>query len=81
MAKNTTKNTISTINQIFDDLDKYRLFCSQYGYYFDEADLYDQRNFVYRQFQRFLSGKPVKNQWEVDYLKWKEQEAAKLAKS
>ena len=49
MAKNTTKNTISTINQIFDDLDKYRLFCSQYGYYFDEADLY--RSAEYKEWQ------------------------------
>ena len=77
MAKHTTKNTVSTISQIFDDLDNYRLFCSQYGYVFNEAELYDQRSYVYRQFQRFLTGKPVKNQWEIDYTKWKEQEANK----
>ena len=75
MANNTTKNQI---NQIFNDLDKYREFCRDYGYRFNEADLYNQKNYIYRQFQRFISGKPVKNQWEADYTKWKEQEATKV---
>ncbi len=73
MAKNTTKNTASRVAQIFDDLDIYRNFCRDYGYRFDEADLYNQRSYVFRQFQKFAAGKSVKNQWEIDYAKWKEQ--------
>ncbi len=70
MANNTTKNQI---NQIFNDLDKYRNFCREYGYRFNEADLYNQKNYIYRQFQKFIAGKPVKNQWELDLVKFREQ--------
>ena len=78
MANNTTKNTSARVNQIFDDLDNYRDFCRSHGYKFNEADLYNTRSFVFRQFQKFVAGKQAKNQWEVDYTKWKEQEATKV---
>ena len=70
MANYTTKNHI---NQIFNDLDRYRNFCREYGYRFNEADLYNQKNYIYRQFQKFIAGKPVKNQWEFDQVKFREQ--------
>ncbi len=75
MANN--KST-TNVTQIFDDLDKYRIFCRDYGYRFNEADLYNTKNYIFRQFQKFIAGKPVKNQWEIDYTKWKEQEATKI---
>lgn len=78
MAKNTTKNTSAQVKQIFEDLDNYRNFCRDYGYRFNEADLYNTKNYIFRQFQKFVAGKPVKNQWELDYTKWKEQEATKV---
>lgn len=68
-----TKTTISRAFQVFEDLDKYRNFCRDYGYRFNEADLYSQRSHVFRQFQKFIAGKSVKNQWEYDYTKWKEK--------
>lgn len=70
-----TKTNTARINQIFDDLDRYRNFCREYGYRFNEAELYNPRSNVYKQFQRFLTNKPVKDQWEVDYIKYREQEA------
>jgi hypothetical protein len=54
------------VNQIFDDLEIYRNFCREYGYRYDEADMYNNRSYVFRQFGKFLQGKPVKDQWEVD---------------
>jgi len=48
---------------IFNDLDKYREFCVDYGYKFDEATLGDMRNFVYRQHTRQLQGKEAKYNW------------------
>lgn len=72
MAKNTTKTT-NHVNQIFNDLDIYRNFCREYGYKFNEADLYNQKSYIFRQFQKFITGKPVKNQWELDLVKFKEQ--------
>ena len=73
MAKNTTKNTSAQVKQIFEDLDTYRNFCRNFGYRFNEADLYNTKNYIFRQFQKFIAGKPVKNQWELDLNKFKEQ--------
>lgn len=78
MAKNTTKNSSAQVKQIFEDLDNYRNFCRNFGYRFNEADLYNTKNYIFRQFQKFVAGKPVKNQWEIDYTKWKEQEATRV---
>jgi hypothetical protein len=80
MASNNPKNSLSRVKQIFDDLDNYRNFCRDHGYRFNEADLYSQRSYVYRQFQKFTSGKPVKNQWEVDIVKFREQNATRIAR-
>ena len=62
MAKPQIKPN-AKVNQIFDDLDKYLDFCQEYGYKYDEADLYNQRSYVYRQFTKFATNRPVKNQW------------------
>ena len=78
MAKNTTKNTSAQVKQIFEDLDNYRNFCRNFGYRFNEADLYNTKNYIFRQFQKFIAGKPVKNQWELDLVKFKEQEATRV---
>lgn len=78
MAKNTTKNTSAQVKQIFEDLDNYRNFCRDHGYRFNEADLYNTKNYIFRQFQKFVAGKPVKNQWELDLVKFKEQEATRV---
>jgi hypothetical protein len=75
MANTNSKNSLSRVKQIFNDLDNYRNFCREHGFRFDEADLYSQRSYVYRQFQKFITGKPVKNQWEIDLVKFKEQAA------
>ena len=51
------------VQQIFDDLEKFLEFCQEYGYKYDESDLYNQRSYVYRTYTKFLTGKSVKNQW------------------
>jgi hypothetical protein len=63
----------TNIKQVFEDLDRYRNFCRDFGYRFNEADLYNQKNYIYRQFQKFISGKSVKNQWEIDLGRLKDQ--------
>jgi hypothetical protein len=52
------------VQQIFEDLEKYLDFCKDYGYKFDESDLYNQKNYVYRQYIKFSTGKQVKDNWE-----------------
>jgi len=65
MARNEYKSN-HRVNQIFDDLENYLDFCKTYGYRYDEADLYSSRSYVFRQYTKFLQGKPVKDQWEID---------------
>lgn len=54
------------VTQIFDDLEMYLEFCREYGYKYDEATLYDMRNHVYRQFNRYRENKAVTSRWEED---------------
>lgn len=64
MARSTNTKNNARVQKVFDDLDKYRDFCREYGYRFDEADLYSNRSYVWRQYNKLLAGKEVKNQWE-----------------
>lgn len=57
------------VQQIFDDLDKYREFCVGYGYKFDEATLYDMRNYAYQQYTKYIGHKNYKDQWAEDTKK------------
>ena len=66
MAKNDKAYNNARVNQIFDDLEDYLNFCREYGYKFDESDLYSNRSFAYRQYQKLLSGKQPKDMWEAD---------------
>jgi len=54
------------VQQIFEDLEKYLDFCKTFGYPFDEAELYSNKSFVHRQFAKYLSGKAVKDNWQLD---------------
>jgi hypothetical protein len=67
MAKQTIKPNPRT-REIFDDLEKLLDFCKTYGYVFNERDLYSQRSYVYRQYQKFVAGKPFKDNWDLDKL-------------
>lgn len=51
------------VRQIFEDLENYLTFCQDYGYKFDEATLYDMRNYVYRQYNKYATGKQAKDNW------------------
>jgi len=60
------KRSNNQVNQIFDDLEGYLNFCRLYGYKFDEAELYSNRSFAFRQYTKFLQGKNFKDMWEQD---------------
>lgn len=66
MAKQKLAGTFSTNNQVFEDLEKYRDFCVQYGYKYDESTLYDQRVNTFRQYNKYMSGKNFRDCWEED---------------
>jgi len=65
MAKPEFKSN-PRVHQIFDDLEQYLEFCVEYGFIFNEATLYDTKNYVYRTFTKKLAGKVVKNMWDED---------------
>lgn len=54
-----------TVARVFEELDAYREFCVEYGYIFDEKDLY-KRNTIYGQFERARRGDRVINNWAED---------------
>jgi hypothetical protein len=61
------------VNQIFDDLEKYRDFCVEFGYKFDESNLYNMRNYAYQQYSKYTSRKNFKDQWEADQRRFSQQ--------
>jgi len=51
---------------VFEDLDQYLDFCRDYGYRYDERDLYNWKSYAYQQFNKFLQGKTAKDMWTED---------------
>ena len=62
MAKQTFQPN-ARVAQIFSDLENYLEFCREYGYRYDESTLYDMRDYAFRQFQKFATGKTPKDCW------------------
>ena len=54
------------VTAIFNDLEKYLDFCKDYGYKFDEAELYSNKSNAYRQYTKMVSGKQARNNWVED---------------
>lgn len=54
------------VKKIFDDLEKFRNFCVDFGYKFDESALYNMRSYAFQQYSKFASGKMAKNMWVED---------------
>jgi hypothetical protein len=51
---------------IFDDLEKFLDFCRDYGYRYNETDLYNWKSYAYQQFMKLQQGKSAKNMWMQD---------------
>jgi hypothetical protein len=66
MAKIRTKILNPRTEQVWTDLEAYREFCVDFGYKFNEADLYNMRTYPFQQFNKFRNGKNCKDQWDVD---------------
>ena len=49
---------------IMEDLDLFREFCVDYGYRYNEADLYNFKAYAWQQYNKFTQGKNAKNMWE-----------------
>lgn len=51
---------------IMDDLDNFKEFCVDYGYRFNEGDLYNFKAYAWQQYNKFSQGKNAKNMWDED---------------
>lgn len=54
------------VNRVFNDLENFKSFCVEYGYSFNEADLYKRNTHAYSQYERVRRGEKIPNNWEVD---------------
>lgn len=54
------------VKEIFDDLERYQEFCRDFGYRYNEADLYNWKSYAFQQFNKHLQGKPAKDMWPID---------------
>jgi hypothetical protein len=57
----TMKNEVV---QIFEDLEVYEQFCRDYGYVYDERDLYKDRG-AYAEFLKMKKGREPWDQWRT----------------
>ena len=65
MAKPQIKPN-ARVQQTLEDLDKFREFVVDYGYRFNEADLYNFKSYAWQQYSKFTSGKTAKDMWAED---------------
>ena len=65
MSKPATKSN-PRVQQIFEDLEKFHEFVSEYGYRFNEADLYNFKSYAWQQYSKYTQGKNAKNMWWED---------------
>lgn len=61
----------SATTKIFDDLDNFRDFCRDYGYRYNEKDLYNWKSYAWQQYNKLLNGKNVKDMWFQDGKRFK----------
>ena len=64
MAQTKRKNPRT--EQVLNDLDAFRDFCRDFGYRFNEEDLYNMKTYPFQQYNKFRNGKNCKNQWDID---------------
>jgi hypothetical protein len=52
--------------QTQEDLNKFLDFCVEYGYRYNENDLYNFKAYAWQQYNKFIQGKNAKNMWIED---------------
>lgn len=65
MAKPTFKPN-HRVTEIFEDLETYQEFCQDFGYRYNEADLYNFKSYAWQQYSKHAQGKNAKNMWSED---------------
>ena len=51
---------------VLEDLSNFLEFCRDYGYRFNETDLYNFKAYAWQQYNKFTQGKNATNMWDED---------------
>lgn len=51
---------------VLEDLSLFLDFCVEYGYRFNEGDLYNFKSYAWQQYNKYSQGKNAKNMWVED---------------
>jgi hypothetical protein len=54
------------VKRVFNDLENFKVFCVEYGFVFNEADLYKRSAHAYLQYERVRRGEKIPNNWDID---------------
>ena len=54
------------VASVFEDLEQFLKFCQNFGYKFNEGDLYNWKAYAYQQFNKHTQGKFAKDMWSID---------------
>jgi hypothetical protein len=49
-----------------DELDRFLDFCRDFGYRFNEADLYNFKSYAWQQYNKYSQGKNARDMWAED---------------
>ena len=66
LKNNTPKYIVNNHYSFIEDLDQYLEFCQDFGYRYNEADLYNFKSYAWQQFSKHAQGKNAKNMWWED---------------
>jgi hypothetical protein len=65
MAKPSLKSN-PRVAELFDHLEEYLDFCQDFGYRYNEADLYNFKSYASQQYNKYSQCKKAKNMWDED---------------
>ena len=65
MGKPTLRSN-PRVAEIFENLAQFQEFCQDYGYRYNEADLYNFKSYAWQQYNKYSQGKNAKNMWDED---------------
>jgi hypothetical protein len=65
MAKPSFKSN-PRVAEIFNDLEVFLEFCQDYGYRYNESDLYNFKSYAWQQYNKYSQGKNARDMWAED---------------
>lgn len=65
MARQKFEMNVAT-KKVFEDMENFLDFCREFGYRFNQGDLYNFKSYAWQQYNKFINGKNAKNMWDED---------------